>query len=101
MKPVYICRCEEVTEEEIRQAIAEGADSITGVKRRTGSCMGLCQGRTCRRLIVGMIARETGKNPAEVETATVRPPVRPVTIDALLGANGKSQLAPAPREGQK
>jgi bacterioferritin-associated ferredoxin len=100
MKPVYICRCEEVTEDEIRQAIAEGATGITGVKRRTGSCMGLCQGRTCRRLIVNMIARETGVNPAEVETATVRPPVRPVTIDALLDTAGH-QPAPAPREGQK
>lgn len=101
MKPVYICRCEEVTEEEIRQAIAEGAATVTGVKRRTGACMGLCQGRTCRRLIVNMLARETGKNPAEIETATVRPPVRPVTIESLLDSAAESQPAPAPREGQK
>lgn len=101
MKPVYICRCEEVTEEEIRQAIAEGAATVTGVKRRTGSCMGLCQGRTCRRLIVNMIARETGKNPADIETATVRPPVRPVTIGELLADAGDGTDAPATREGQK
>ncbi len=100
MKPVYVCRCEEVTEEEIRQAIAEGAATVTGVKRRTGACMGLCQGRTCRRLIVNMIARETGKNPAEIETATVRPPVRPLTIDALLRSAAEGP-DPAPGEGRK
>lgn len=99
MKPVYICRCEEVTEEEIRQAIAEGAASVTGVKRRTGSCMGLCQGRTCRRLIVNMIARETGKNPADIETTTMRPPVRPVTVEELLDEAGDGTNPPAPREG--
>lgn len=89
MKPVYICRCEEITEEEIRQAIADGADSVTGVKRRTGACMGLCQGRTCRRLIVNLIARETGRSPAEIAVATARPPVRPVTVADLLSPAGE------------
>ncbi len=37
---MLICRCEEVTEEEIRRAIKEGADTITGVKRRTRAGMG-------------------------------------------------------------
>lgn len=101
MKPVHICRCEEITEDEIRQAIAEGASTVTGVKRRTGACMGLCQGRTCRRLIVNMIAREKGISPAEIETATVRPPVRPVTIASLLNADTEGEPAPAPQEGQK
>lgn len=84
----HICRCEEVSEEEIRQAIAEGATTVTGVKRRTGAGMGLCQGRTCRRLIVGLIAAETGQNPGEIETSSVRPPVRPVTVEALLSPGG-------------
>ncbi len=84
----HICRCEEVSEDEIRQAIADGATTVTGVKRRTGACMGLCQGRTCRRLIVGLIAAETGQNPAEIETSSVRPPVRPVTVEALLSPAG-------------
>lgn len=84
----HICRCEEVSEDEIRQAIAEGATTVTGVKRRTGAGMGLCQGRTCRRLIVGLIAAETGQNPAEIETSSVRPPVRPVTVEALLRPAG-------------
>ncbi|MDT8902455.1 (2Fe-2S)-binding protein [Anaeroselena agilis] len=84
----HICRCEEVTEDEIRQAIAEGATTVNGVKRRTGAGMGLCQGRTCRRLIAGLIAAETGQNPGEIEPSSVRPPVRSVTVEALLNTDG-------------
>ena len=96
MSKIHICRCEEVSEDEIRQAIAEGAVSVTGVKRRTGAGMGLCQGRTCRRLIVSLIAAETGRSPGEIETATARPPVRPVTVAALLNSGGR----PGGEEGQ-
>jgi len=88
VKSTHICRCEEVSEQEIRQAIADGATTVNGVKRRTGAGMGLCQGRTCRRLIVNLIAAETGLSPGEIETATFRPPVRPVTVEALLGSGG-------------
>jgi bacterioferritin-associated ferredoxin len=93
---VHICRCEEVSEEEIRQAIADGAVSVTGVKRRTGAGMGLCQGRTCRRLIVNLIAAETGLSPGKIEQGTTRPPVRPVTVEALLNTGGR----PGGEEGQ-
>lgn len=78
-----ICRCEEVTEEEIRQAIRDGASDIAGVKRRTRAGMGLCQGHTCSKLVARIIAEETGKRLAEIQPATIRPPVRPVTAKAL------------------
>lgn len=84
MKDILVCRCEEVTEQAIREAIEDGACSLTGIKRRTGAGMGLCQGRTCRRLIANMIAQQTGISPAEVVADTVRLPVRPVQIDSLL-----------------
>ena len=38
---LIICRCQEVTQEEILQAIADGATTVDGVKRRTRACMGL------------------------------------------------------------
>ena len=82
-KKLLICRCEEVNEEEVRQAVRDGADSITGVKRRTRAGMGLCQGHTCSRLIGRIIAAETGKSLAEIPPTTVRPPVRPISVKAL------------------
>ena len=86
-KEVLICRCEEVTEEEIRQAIRDGADTIAGVKRRTRAGMGLCQGHTCSRLVARIIAEETGKPLAEIMPATARPPVRPLSVRTLSSEN--------------
>ena len=80
---MLICRCEEVTEEETRQAVRDGADTIAGVKRRTRAGMGLCQGHTCSKLVARIIAEETGKPLAEVPPATVRPPVRPLLVRVL------------------
>lgn len=84
MSDVIICRCQEVTEIEIQEAIKDGAQSISGVKRRTGACMGLCQGRTCQKMILGMIAQYSGKSLADLQPATTRIPVRPVKIDSLV-----------------
>ncbi|MDF2501762.1 MAG: domain protein (2Fe-2S)-binding domain protein [Anaerosporomusa subterranea] len=83
---VLICRCEEVCERKIREAIADGATTLTGVKRRTSAGMGLCQGRTCRRLISAMLTQQAGIDPANLEPPTTRPPVRPVKVDTLLAA---------------
>ena len=77
---VIICRCQEVTEQEIIDAIRDGATTVDGVKRRTHACMGLCQGKTCERLIQRIIARETGKNPAEILPNNARMPARPITV---------------------
>ncbi len=79
-----ICRCEEVTEEEIRQVVRDGAHTIAGVKRRTRAGMGLCQGHTCSKLVARIIAEETGKPLAEILPATVRPPVRPLAVKVFL-----------------
>ncbi|MDX9872611.1 MAG: (2Fe-2S)-binding protein [Clostridia bacterium] len=79
---LYICRCEEVTKEEIEAAIAEGALTLSGIKKRTHAGMGLCQGRTCRRLITDML--KTKKDPADILPPTVRVPVRVVKIDEIV-----------------
>ena len=80
---VLICRCHEVTESEIVAAIRDGATTVDGVKRRTRAGMGLCQGKTCGRLIQRIIARETGINPAEIIPQKSRMPVRPVKIGSF------------------
>lgn len=61
--PLYgkiICRCEQVTEGEIIDSIKRplGARSLDGVKRRTRSGMGGCQGGFCSAPIVDILARE-------------------------------------------
>ena len=57
-----VCRCETVTEAEIRAAIRRpvGARTIDGVKRRTRAGMGRCQGGFCMPRVADIIAEETG-----------------------------------------
>ncbi|NLF28500.1 MAG: (2Fe-2S)-binding protein [Clostridiales bacterium] len=82
---LIVCRCEEITAGDIRRAIREGADSITGVKRRTRAGMGLCQGRTCSKIVQRMLSQATQKKAAEISEDTARPPLRPVTFGVLSG----------------
>ena len=83
-----VCRCEEVTLGDIRQAIADGATTLSGVRRWTRAGMGLCQGRTCRRLVMQELERATGAQPGGVGRETARPPVAPVTLAVLAGETG-------------
>jgi NAD(P)H-nitrite reductase large subunit len=85
---VIICRCEEVTREEIVKAIQEGARTIDGVKKRTRAGMGLCQGKTCQRLTAQILAAETSRSMADLLPPTFRPPVRPLRIGILTRGDG-------------
>ena len=63
--PAYgkiVCRCELVSEGEILAAIRQnpGARDIDGVKRRTRSGMGRCQGGFCGPYVMELISRESG-----------------------------------------
>lgn len=57
-----VCRCETVSEGEIRAAIRRnpGALDIDGVKRRTRSGMGRCQGGFCGPYVMALLAEELG-----------------------------------------
>ena len=57
-----ICRCEVVTEAEIRRSIRRpvGARSVDGVKRRTRAGMGRCQGGFCMPRVAAILAEELG-----------------------------------------
>ena len=57
-----VCRCEGITEGEIVDAIHTnpGARDVDGIKRRTRSGMGRCQGGFCSPIVVQIIARELG-----------------------------------------
>ena len=85
MEDVIICRCQEVTRQEIIDAISDGATTVDGVKRRTRAGMGLCQGKTCERLVARIIAEQTGRPMSEILPPKSRIPVRPVKIGIIGG----------------
>lgn len=86
---LIICRCEEITLEEIRQAVRDGATDVTGIKRRTRAGMGLCQGRTCELLVQRILSEELSTRMADLPPATSRPPARPVSFRKLGGTESE------------
>jgi NAD(P)H-nitrite reductase large subunit len=81
----FICRCEEVTSEEVAAALAAGAASLDDVKRRTRAGMGLCQGIYCMPVVAAMVAQATEVAVERLAPMTTRPPVRVIPLEGLAG----------------
>ena len=67
--PAYgriLCRCREVSEGEVLEAIRRGAVTVSGVKRRTGAGMGRCQGGFCQQKVLEPLSRELDIPPEAV-----------------------------------
>ena len=84
---MVVCRCEEVSEAEVRRVIRMGYHSLEAVKRVLRTGMGHCQGRGCLRLIARLIQEETGIPASEQKMPRPRPPLKPLPL-GLLGGFG-------------
>lgn len=80
---VFICRCEDLTQEEIEQAIEEGYTTLDELKCKLRLGMGPCQGRGCISLARRVLCEKTNKNTAEISLPASRPPVVPVSLGTL------------------
>lgn len=79
-----VCRCEEVSAGQIRDAARRLR--VTGpnqMKAFLRCGMGPCQGRLCGPTVVDLIAQTQGRTPAQVGYYRLRPPVKPVTLAEL------------------
>jgi sarcosine oxidase subunit alpha len=81
----FVCVCEDVTDEDLKRALAEGFDSIELAKRYTTVTMGPCQGRLCHVPSIRVYARENESDEASIGTTTARPPWAPVELGLLAG----------------
>ena len=81
VEKAMICRCEDVTAEEVEGAIAAGHDDMESLKRYTGVGTGWCQGRQCVNACALLLEASTGVAP--VLPITPRPPVQPTHLGAL------------------
>jgi sarcosine oxidase subunit beta len=77
---IIVCRCEDVTLDDVDHSIALGYDDLEEVKRYTGFGTGPCQGKEClvhvaRRCAEAAAARgDTGTTDRLVRPFTARPP---------------------------
>jgi bacterioferritin-associated ferredoxin len=94
--PVVVCRCEEVSEADVRRVIRMGYHSLEAVKRVLRTGMGHCQGRGCLKLVARLIQEETGIPTASQRLPFPRPPLKPLPL-GLLGSGGLSPHGDCPQ----
>jgi glycerol-3-phosphate dehydrogenase len=61
-----VCRCEQVTEGEIIEAIRRGADTLDGIRHVTRAGMGCCQGGFCSVPVFRLLAKEANVAPHRI-----------------------------------
>ncbi len=91
----FLCRCEDVTLEEFRQAYAEGFTELESLKRYTGVATGFCQGKGCLCEAARELARLRGESDGPVRPTTIRPPGEPLTFGQLASLD-----IPEPETGE-
>lgn len=85
VQKIILCRCEEVTLEDVIETAKLYHSSGRELKLRTRAGMGICGGKTCRPLIDRVLQDSIKKKPANAITLKVQPPVRPVPLVRLGG----------------
>jgi len=86
---ILICRCEDITEEMVQEALDSGITTLEEIKRYLRAGMGPCQGRTCGPILRSMLARKLNKSPQEIAEWKKRPPLKPVTISTFIQVKGE------------
>ncbi len=80
----YVCICEDVSVQDVRNAVTEGFSSTELLKRYTTITMGPCQGRMCHGQMRTLAERlSPGAEPRISSTTTARPPARTVMLDEV------------------
>ena len=78
-----VCRCEEVTAGDIRQAVREGCREPNEIKALTRCGMGHCQGRMCGISLAEIVASELKIETDGLQPLNVRAPVRNLSLSEL------------------
>ena len=78
-----VCRCEMVTAQRIRDAVAHTGTDPNRLKSALRCGMGPCQGRMCALSVEALIAEATGTPAAEIGFHRIRSPIAPVTLGDL------------------
>lgn len=79
-----VCRCEQVTQAEIRALIRDGCRDLNEIKAFTRAGMGACGSKTCANLILHLF-KEEGVQLSEVTLGSHRPLFVEVPLRVLAG----------------
>jgi len=78
-----VCRCHEVTAQQIARTVQDGYADCDDVKASIRCGMGPCQGRLCAGSTASLVAATREIAPGAVPLQRVRPPLQPLTLGEL------------------
>lgn len=82
-KDIIICRCEDVSLQDIHDCLDEGYTTFEDLKRILRVGMGACQGNTCGLLVQREIAKYLNIPLKEVKLHTARPLIAGVKLKSI------------------
>jgi len=94
---VFVDLQNDVVADDVTLAAREHYRSVEHLKRYTTMGMATDQGKTSNVNALVLMGQATGRTPAEVGTTKFRPPVKPVTLNALAAGRVGARLAPLRR----
>ena len=89
-KDIIICRCEDVSLQDIHDCIEEGYTTFEDLKRILRVGMGPCQANTCGLLVQRELAKYTNTPLKEVKIHKVRPLISGVKLSSIV-ENAKNE----------
>jgi NAD(P)H-nitrite reductase large subunit len=81
-----ICRCEEVTLKQLKEALSDDTLQIKDFKRMTRMGMGPCEGRMCGPSMIEMMRHRLDASAEGVGCLQPRPSIKPVALGVLAAA---------------
>jgi bacterioferritin-associated ferredoxin len=82
-KDIIICRCEDISLEQIEDALKLGYDTFEDLKRILRVGMGPCQANTCGHLAQKILAKHLNVSVDQVPIHKVRPLVLGVPLNKI------------------
>ena len=81
---IMVCRCEDVTLDDLQAALAAGCSTVDELKRLTGLGTGPCQGKECQAHVARLLELDHGATPS-LQPFTARPPFAPTPLRLFAG----------------
>ena len=91
MSKTVVCRCEDITLEEIRQAIADGMTDIESLKRYLAIGTGPCQSKNCLVALTQILIEEGLLEPDSAHPIVSRPPTFMTPLKYFAGQEAEKK----------
>ena len=90
-RKTIICRCEDVTEAQIRKAIADGFSDIESLKRYLSLGTGPCQAKGCMVSVANILSEIYPEMAGNLRPITPRPPLFPTELGLFAADDGEDR----------